>query len=117
VRNINVLIQEIMNSKIHYKQLYNCYFQEDPSLRDADWPRNVLGLTKANRIEISKLRKLKSISETKLAGSDDPDKKEEMKNSFRESSCKVIEEFKEEEGELLKEISITKDYSILPALA
>lgn len=88
-----------MNSKIHYKQLYNCYFQEDPRLRDADWPRNVLGLTKANRIEISKLRKLKSISETKLAGSDDAEKKEEMqKGSFRETSCKVIEEFKEEEG-------------------
>ena len=60
-----------MNNKLHYKQLYNSY-QEDQHLKDVEWPRNVLGLTKASRIEISKLRKLKSISETKLAGSEDP---------------------------------------------
>lgn len=109
VRNINVLIQEIMNSKIHYRQLYNCYFQEDPLLRDADWPRNVLGLIKANRIEVSKLRKLKSISETKLTTNDDLDRKnEEQKNTCRDTSCKVIEEpSKEEDSEPINEPSIS----------
>lgn len=73
-----------MNNKLHYKQLYNCYFQEDQRLKDVEWPRNVLGLIKASRIEISKLRKLKSISETKLAGSEDPEKREDIhKSSFR----------------------------------
>ena len=75
VKNINVLIQEIMNNKIHYKQLYNCYFSEDVQLKDVEWPRNILGLTKATRIELSKLRKLKSISETKIASNDDLERK------------------------------------------
>lgn len=75
VKNINVLIQEIMNNKIHYKQLYNCYFSEDSQLKDVEWPRNILGLTKATRMELSKLRKLKSISETKIASNDDLERK------------------------------------------
>lgn len=75
VKNINVLIQEIMNNKIHYKQLYNCYFSEDAQLKDVEWPRNILGLTKASRMELSKLRKLKSISETKIASNDELERK------------------------------------------
>jgi hypothetical protein len=94
-----------MNNKIHYKQLYNYYFQDDAQLKDVEWPRSIQGLTKVSRIEVSKLRKLKSISETKLAGNEE-DKKEENKNIFRETSFKVIEEpSREEEGQHSNESS------------
>lgn len=104
-----------MNNKIHYKQLYNCYFQDDPQLKDVDWPRNILGLTKASRMEISKLRKLKSISETKLTSNDEEKKEEGHKNNFRETSCKVIEEpYKEKDAELVNECSIHPEQTIEP---
>lgn len=59
-----------MVTKTFYKQLFNNYFSEDPQLKDVEWPKAILGLTKASKLEIGKLRKLKSISETRLGAND-----------------------------------------------
>lgn len=38
VKNINELIREVLNEKLHYKDLYNFYFANDCELKDIDWP-------------------------------------------------------------------------------
>lgn len=38
VKNINELIREVLNSKLHYRELYNFYFVNDHQLKNIQWP-------------------------------------------------------------------------------
>lgn len=38
VKNINELIREVLNSKLHYRELYNFYFYNDQELKNTKWP-------------------------------------------------------------------------------
>jgi hypothetical protein len=65
VKNINELIKEVLNEKLHYKQLYNFYFYNDKELKDITWPENIPGLLKPipKSSSPSKLRKFRSLCE------------------------------------------------------
>jgi hypothetical protein len=67
VKNINLLVQEILNTKPQYKALYNCQFQEDEELGAVEWPKSIQGLGKISnssscnyRSEGFKTKKIKS---------------------------------------------------------
>ena len=36
----------MLNTKLHYKQLYNFYFYHDNDLKNVKWPPNVPGLSR-----------------------------------------------------------------------
>jgi hypothetical protein len=65
VKNINILIQEVLNSKLHYKKLYNFYFYDDKQLKDVEWPKNIPGLVKPVKFTAVKMRKFKSMVENR----------------------------------------------------
>jgi hypothetical protein len=46
VKNINNLIQEVLNTKLHYQKLYNFYFNEESDIKEIEWPKNIIGLQK-----------------------------------------------------------------------
>ena len=46
VKNINELIKEVLNTKLHYVKLYNFYFYDDKELKHLCWPSNIPGLCK-----------------------------------------------------------------------
>ena len=46
VKNINELIREVLNTKLHYMKLYNFYFYDDKELKHLAWPSNIPGLSK-----------------------------------------------------------------------
>jgi hypothetical protein len=48
VKNINSLVQEIMNNKLQYRCLFNCSFGEHEELACAEWPKNIPGLSAKN---------------------------------------------------------------------
>ena len=60
VKNINLLIQGILNTKQQYKSLYNCQFSDDQQLNATEWPNNIQGLFKAAKLEQNKPKKIKS---------------------------------------------------------
>ena len=64
MRNINELIKEVLNSKLHYRELYNFYFYNDKELKNLEWPENVLGLIKPKYT--SKLKRFKSLQEPRV---------------------------------------------------
>lgn len=71
MKNINTLIQEVLNTKLHYRKLYNFYFYDDKELKAVEWPNNIPGLSKPQKVEhYSKLRKFKSMAEQRLVQED-----------------------------------------------
>jgi Leucine-rich repeat (LRR) protein len=58
VKNINELIREVLNSKLHYRELYNFYFN-DNQLKNIEWPENIPGLVKPKVHH--KLKRFKSL--------------------------------------------------------
>lgn len=46
VKNINELIRDVLNTKLHYKKLYNFYFFDDSQLKGVEWPDGIPGLAK-----------------------------------------------------------------------
>ena len=61
VKNINELIREVLNTKLHYKKLYNFYFFDDKELKNTEWPENIPGLAKPKVESPTKIKKYKSI--------------------------------------------------------
>ena len=59
VKNINELIRQILNSKLHYRELYNFYFYNDNELKNTKWPDNIPGLVKPKFTQ--KLKRFKSL--------------------------------------------------------
>lgn len=59
VKNINLLVQDILTSKPHYKALYNCQFTDHEQLAAVDWPRNIQGLSKPTKNDPNRIRKVK----------------------------------------------------------
>lgn len=63
VKNINELIRDVLNSKLHYRELYNFYFFNDRELKNVEWPESIPGLLKPKFHQ--KLRRFKSMQEPK----------------------------------------------------
>ena len=51
----------MLNTKLHYKKLYNFYFFDDKELKNVEWPDNILGLAKPKVESPTKIRKFKSV--------------------------------------------------------
>ena len=66
VKNINILIHEILNTKPQYKQLYNNLPIYEFEL--VDWPKNIVGFAKTANY---RPKKFKSLYEAKLLAIDD----------------------------------------------
>ena len=58
VKNINELIRDVLNSKLHYRELYNFYFYNDGELKSLEWPENIPGLVKPKPQRLKRFRSL-----------------------------------------------------------
>jgi hypothetical protein len=60
----------VLNTKLHYKKLYNFYFYDDKELKNVVWPSNIPGLSRPKIDPANRLRRLKSIELQKSAYSE-----------------------------------------------